>query len=65
MIVRDSQQFYKCQNSAEMVPHQSSLRISQQLSYLRNYRVLKSLYLICIGNTTDCISSVQPQTFSL
>ena len=31
----------------------------QQLSYPKNSRVLKSLYLICIVNTTDCISSVQ------
>jgi len=41
---RDSQQFYKCQNSAEIVPHQSSLIISFQLSYLRNSRVLR----VCI-----------------
>lgn len=40
----------------------SSLRISFQRSYLRNSRVLKCLYLICIVNTTDFISSVQPQT---
>ena len=37
---RDSQQFYKWQNSVEIVPYKSSLRISFQLSYLRNSRVL-------------------------
>jgi len=41
---RDLQQFYKGKNSVEIVPHQSSLRISFQLSYLRNSRVLR----VCI-----------------
>ena len=48
-----------CQNCSTS---KSSLRISFQSSYLWNFRVLKSLYLICIVSTSDCISSVQCQT---
>ena len=54
--------YNKFQTSPEIVSHQSSLRISYQLSYLRNSRVLNSLYLICIANITNVISSVQTQT---
>ena len=52
----------QCQNSAEVVAHQSSLRISYKFHILEILESLES-YLICIVNTTDCISSVQPQTF--
>jgi len=45
-----------CQNCSAS---RSSLRISFQSSYLRNSRVSKILYLICIVSTSDCISSVQ------
>jgi len=49
-----------CQNCSTS---KSSLEISFQSPYLRNSRVLMSLYLICIVSTFDCISSVQCQTF--
>jgi len=43
-IVRDSQQFYKCQNSAEIVSHQV------HLEFINNCHILEilELYLICI-----------------
>ena len=36
-IVRDSQQCYKCQNSAEIISHQSSLE------FLNNFHILEIL----------------------
>jgi len=49
-----------CQNCSAS---KSSLRISFQSSYLRNFRVWKSLYLICILSTSDCISSCHTPFF--
>jgi len=42
--------------------------IKVHLEFLNNFHILEILeswksYLICIMNTTDCISSFQPQTF--
>jgi len=41
------------------------MHIKVHLEFLNNFHILEILdsYLICIVNTTDCISSVQPQTF--
>jgi len=41
------------------------LNTKVHLEFLLNFHILEILesYLICIVNTTDCISSVKPQTF--
>ena len=54
------QQFTKCQTllcSASKVTYNFLSKFISQ-----KFQSLKSLYLICIVNTTDCISSVQTQT---
>ena len=57
------QHFESAKTLSNCSASKSSLRISVFKFISLKFKSLKSLYLICIVNTTDCISSVQPQTF--